>query len=75
MTEEAVRACMKFNNFGTWVDIEVDAAKASAKDVLSSHKDVNVIVRKMIAIIDQVKEEYYLIIENVFYSIGGESLI
>jgi hypothetical protein len=73
--EEAVRACTKMNNFGTWVNTGVDAAKASAKDAPSRHKYVNVIVRRMFAIIDLVEEEYFSIIENIIHSKEREGLI
>jgi hypothetical protein len=74
-SEEAARPNTKINDFDTWVDKGVDMAKASAKDTLSRYKDVNVIVRKMFAIIDQVEEEYLSILENFFRSRGREGLI
>jgi hypothetical protein len=52
MSEEVARANTKINDFSTWVNQRVDATKASAKDAPSRHKDVNVIVQRILAIID-----------------------
>jgi hypothetical protein len=67
MTEEVVKANTIINGFGTWVDKGVDTAKVSANDVLSRDKDVNVILRSIFTIIDQVEEEYFSILENFFH--------